>query len=446
MRRLLTVRFVRFFFPVVLLFGIAAAIYLIGVNFAGDSPDRREPVVDTNKPNNPPSALARTHEAQTGSRYLASPANPFRAPIVRELTLPAFADATSVWGATGRDDNGGIWVGVSASHQQMSAHLMHYNPNTNRWQDRGNVADQLRTAGLIGGTAGQVKIHTRIVPADDGWLYFGSMDNVGENQTASGLPRPRGHLWRIDPRTYQWQHVAAIGEDLIATASAGRYVFALGATNHVLYRYDTASSTTKRVVVGSIAGHVSRNLFADARGHVYVPRAFARGDGKAFADLVEYDDNLVAVAATPLDYYFGNEAPVTNHGIVALAYLADERIVFTTHRGQLYTVSPRQGKPASVTASGWFHPAGEAYVPSLFSYTGKSLLAGITFRGERYEWVVYDLESRFSSVFMLHTGNLQNGRFYGSVSRDNGGRFYVGGTAATALGKSRPVVLQITTP
>lgn len=118
----------------------------------------------------------------------------------------------------------------------------------------------------------------------------------------------RGHLWRIDPRTYQWQHVAAIGEDLIATASAGRYVFALGATNHVLYRYDTASSTTKRVVVGSIAGHVSRNLFADARGHVYVPRAFARGDGKAFADLVEYDDNLVAVAATPLDYYFGNEA------------------------------------------------------------------------------------------------------------------------------------------
>jgi hypothetical protein len=443
MRRLINARF---FIPVVLLCGIAATTYLASGFFAEPdvAPDLRSISPNTKDAARPANALPRTYEAQTGSRYLPPPSNPFRAPMVRELTVPAFADTNAIWGATGRDDAGGIWMGVSASNPQMSAHLMHYDPVRNVWQDRGGVVDQLRTAGLARPGEGQIKIHTKIIPADDGRLYFASSDDEDEKASPATLPRWGGHLWRIDPRTNQWQHLLATAEGLVAVAGVGRYVYTLGYWNHVLYQFDTANGATKRVVVGSAHGHVSRNLVADARGHVYVPRVIARLDGKALADLVEYDANLKEVAATPLEYYFGNEAPATNHGIVAMAYLADGRIVFNTHRGHLYSIEPNLARPATVTAVGWFHPAGEAYAASLFSFTGKSLLAGIAHRGERYEWVVYDLESRFSSAFMLDTGRLKNVLLHGSVSRDNAGRFYVGGWASGPTGNPRPLVLQIT--
>ncbi len=436
----------RFFIAVVLLCGIAATVYLASGFFAEPDtmPDLRSFEHSAQAAARPPNVLPRTYEAQTGSRYLPPPSNPFRAPIVRELTVPPFADTNAVWGATGRDDAGGIWMGVSASNPQMSAHLMHYDPVRNVWQDRGGVVDQLRAAGLFRPGEGQVKVHTKIIPADDGQLYFASTDEEGEKPSPAEPPRWGSHLWRIDPRTYQWQHLLATAEGLVAMAGVGRYVYALGYWNHVLYQFDTSNGATKRAVVGSAHGHVSRNLVADAHGHVYVPRVIARVDGKAFADLVEYDANLQEVAATPLEYYFGNEAPGTNQGIVAMAYLADGRIVFTTHRGHLYSIKPNPGRPATITAVGWFHPAGEASAASLFSFTGKSLLAGIAHRGERYEWVVYDLESRFSSAFMLDTGRLQNVLLHGSVSRDNAGRFYVGGVASGPTGNPRPLALQIT--
>src|SRR5688572_13844241 len=81
----------------------------------------------------------RTYEAQTGSRFLPPPGNPFQAPVVRELAMPPFSDATAVWGATGRDDDGSIWVGVSATHDGNSAHLMRYDAALNLWQDAGNA-------------------------------------------------------------------------------------------------------------------------------------------------------------------------------------------------------------------------------------------------------------------------------------------------------------------
>jgi len=59
-------------------------------------------------------ALPRLSYAElTGSVFLPAPADPFRAPTVRELRLPEIPGATSVWGATGRDARGRIWVGVS---------------------------------------------------------------------------------------------------------------------------------------------------------------------------------------------------------------------------------------------------------------------------------------------------------------------------------------------
>ena len=161
-------------------------------------------------------------------------------------------------------------------------------------------------------------------------------------------------------------------------------------------------------------------------------------------ELVEYDANLQEMAATPLDYYLGAESLGANHGIVGFAYLADGRIAFTTHRGHLYTIDPTRGNSASVTAVGWFHPAGEAYAPSLFTFSGGNLLAGVTKHSGLYEWVVFDLATGISSAFPLDTKGLRNVLLYGSVSRDNEGRFYVGGWASGPTGGQRPLVLQIT--
>ena len=335
-------------------------------------------------------------------------------------------------------------MGVSAEHPGMSAHLMRYDADVDSWQDRGSVVDQLAAAGLRQEGEGQVKIHSKIIPANDGWLYFTSMDEDGEDASANVLPRWGGHLWRVEPRTNQWQHLIATREALVAAAGVGRYIYALGYWGHVLYQYDTSTGATKRVVVGSVGGHVSRNFLTDVRGHAYVPRLTAQPNGNVLTELVEYNANLQEMAATPLDYYLGAESPGANHGIVGLAYLADGRIAFTTHRGHLYTIDPTRDKSASVTAVGWFHPAGEAYAPSLFTFSGGNLLAGVTKHSGLYEWVVFDLATGISSAFPLDTKGLRNVLLYGSVSRDNEGRFYVGGWASWPTGGQRPLVLQIT--
>lgn len=385
-------------------------------------------------------------EARTGSRFLPLPENPFQAPRVRELSVPQFADAASIWGATGRDSGGNIWVGVSAYSPGMSAHLLRYDPVADTWRDSGAVAEKLKAAGRYRNGEGQIKIHSKTVPADDGWLYFTSTDEEGESEVTMVPPRWGGHLWRINPRDFQWQHLLAVPEGLIAASGGGRYVYALGYWGHVLYQYDVSGRTTKRVVVGSVQGHVSRNFLTDASGHAYVPRLSAQPGRKVLAELVEYDIDLRELAATPLDFYLGAASPGMNHGIVGVAYLVDGRMVFTTDRGQLYLIEPKRDSHAVVTAVGWFHPKGEAYASSLFSFDGKNLLAGVTQRAGRFEWVVFDLVTRISGAFALDTKDLRKVLLSGSISRDNAGRFYVAGWALGEGDGQRPLLLQITAP
>jgi hypothetical protein len=178
-------------------------------------------------------------------------------------------------------------------------------------------------------------------------------------------------------------------------------------------------------------------------GHAYVPRLATRPDGTIAATLVEYGSDLQEVGATPLDNYFGGLSPQMNHGIVGVAYLADGRLLFTTHRGQLYVIQPTADGPALVTAIGFFHPDGEAYAPSLFALGRDALVAGVTERGGRFEWVVMELSTRISGAFPLDTKGLHSVLLYGSVSRDDAGRAYVGGWASSDSGGKRPIMLQI---
>jgi hypothetical protein len=146
-----------------------------------------------------PSAVAPTfsYAELTGSIFLPVPRDRLGPPRVRELEVPAFDDARSIWGAAGRDFRGHIWVGVSAGSDGKSAHLMEYAPSEERWRDHGDVLGRLKAAGLYRSGMGQVKIHSKIVPGSDGWLYFASTDEEGESEVS--VPRWGGHLWRIHP-------------------------------------------------------------------------------------------------------------------------------------------------------------------------------------------------------------------------------------------------------
>lgn len=365
------------------------------------------------------------------------------APATREITVPEFADANSIWGATGRDRYGRIWVGVSAKMPGASAHLMTFEPATQSWRDRGAVVDRLAQAGLLRPGEGQVKIHTKIVPAADGGLYFASMDEDGEAVDGSALPKWGSHLWRVDPDTGEWRHLLAVPEGLVAAGGAGRFVYALGYWGHVLYQYDTATGRSRRLEVGAVGGHASRNVIGAADGHAFVPRLRRREDGTLAAALVEYDSTLTELAATPLAFYAVSDSPEADHGIVGLAALPDGRMVFVTHAGQLYLIEPRTGQPASVSAIGAFHPAGDAYAPSLFALEGGRNVAGVARRGGRYDWVVFDLAARTSRAWPLDTKGLDQVLLYGSITRDAAGRCYLGGWAARPQGGHRPLLLQV---
>lgn len=382
-------------------------------------------------------------EKRTGSRFAPLPSNPWRAPRTRVIDVPGFVDANSIWGATGRDAAGRIWVGVSAKAPGGSAHLMQFDPANSAWRDFGGVVERLAEADVSPPGAGQVKIHSKIVPGDDGRLYFTSMDEEGEAEDGSQLPKWGSHLWRVDVESGRWEHLFAAPEGLVAAAGGGRWIYALGYWDHVLYQFDTVTQQQRRVVVGAVGGHASRNVIAGADGHAFVPRVKRDGYGMLSAVLVEFDMELREQAVTPLEHYFGEPAAAEDHGIVGLAALADGRSLFTTHAGHLYSIEPREGAPAQVSAAGWFHPQGASYAPSLFALDGRTLVAGIARRGDRYEWIVFDLASRRSKAFPFDTHEVVGPLLYGSMTRDDAGRCYVGGWQSIAGGGHRPLLMQV---
>ena len=152
-------------------------------------------------------------------------------------------------------------------------------------------------------------------------------------------------------------------------------------------------------------------------------------------------DAIAPSAIVPVDLGTIGDVPLS---FTDGAALPDGRMVFTTHRGHLYLIEPQTDRAARVTAVGWFHPARDTYSPSLFSLDGRRYLAGVTQRGDRFDWVTFDLQTRKPTVHPLDTKGLKDVLLYGSVSRDNAGRFYIGGWASDAAGgRKRPLLLQV---
>lgn len=388
--------------------------------------------------------------APDGASYTQIPRDPTAAPAVEIIPLERSTSGSAIWGSLGRDHRGHIWVGVS-THGYGSAQLLEVLPGEGRVIPRGDAINALKTCGEYQRHTSQVKIHTRIVQAPDGYLYFASMDEEGENPKTETLPLWGSHLWRLHPDKTQWEHLARTRRALTALSCASRYVYALGYFGHVLVQYDTRAGGVRSIRVGSLGGHNSRNVLSDRRGHVYVPRleAGASPKTKPVVWLVEFDTHLVEVARTPIPHYLGVKRPVTSQGITAFQHMVDGSIVFVTHEGYLYRITlPPDGsaRPASVAALGFFHPDGARYVTSMHTHAGKRYLLGVakTPKGA-FEWLTYDLESRQATNtpldFQYDDGRIISKHLlYGSIARDHDGQFFAVGTDMQI---DKPVLLRL---
>ncbi|MGD9854164.1 MAG: hypothetical protein AB7U20_04355 [Planctomycetaceae bacterium] len=396
----------------------------------------------------------RTWEQKLGAVFTSVPDDLTVA--VARLELPRLEGGHAIWGSTGRDDRGSLWFGVSV-HGTKSAYLLQYDPVQDQFTNRGDVVSQLRRCGVYRDGETQMKIHSKLYQADDGFLYFASMDETDEEDDGSRYPTWGGHLWRMNLDTYEWEHLLATKEALIALAGAGRWIYALGYFNHVVYQHDTQTNQVRSREVGSVGGHISRNLIADARGHVYIPLVEDAPPGTPpSADqqpalrtsLVELGTDLEPLHQTPVPHYHAT-ADFESHGIIAFTFLRDQSFVFSTHSGFVYRVRPPPDESAaSVEELGWFHPEGEAYAASLFTVDGETLLVGQANKPyQPHQWIVYDLASRSSRLAEVAAGEellaLPKLHQYGTHTRDNAGNCYCVGRIQGESGKD-PVILRFT--
>ena len=371
-------------------------------------------------------------------------------PTVKQIPIPPFPDTHAVWGASGRDDRGHIWFGVSAWKDHHSAHVMEYDPATGRIADRGDVLTALRATRKLQPGEGQIKVHSKFIQAEDGYLYFTSTDEEGEKEDGSAPPKWGSHLWRLRPGKLvngkpAWEHLLTVPEGLTASFGSGRWIYMLGYWGHVLYRYDTRTGDVRRQEIGSVGGHMSRNVLVDGNGHAYVPRVTQTPAGLA-GDLVELGPDLVELRATRLEHYADGQTPEQAHGILGFTYLADRSLVFTTGAGYLYRIVPQsagQG-PSTIEPLGWFNPKGISYAPSLFVTDGVGSVVGVSQpTGGIWEWTVFDLRTRTAQAVPLPHGlGTDRTLLYGTQTRDDKGRFYVVGRRMKN-GVRVPVILQL---
>ena len=395
--------------------------------------------------------LPRSFAQTTGSVFSRAPFNKLTQPRLRPIAIPEFPDMHAIWGSTGRDDRGHIWFGVAAVNDHFSGHLMEYDPRTDKIVDRGDVLSALAKIRPLAPGEGQIKIHTKFIQADDGYLYFASTDEQDEAEDGSHPGKWGGHLWRLQPTEGAtqpvWEHLAAVREGLTCAGGAGRWIYALGLWNHVLYRFDTKTGDLRRIEVGAVPGHMCRNLIVDGRGHVYVPRVTFGANGME-ASLVEFGPDLFEIESTPLLHYADGQTPASGHGIIGFTFLADESVVFATGCGHLYKITPQARGASKVTALGWIHPKGISYTPCLFVWDGQASIAAVgQVPNAGWDWIVFDLATGTSQTipFPQHLADPGSVLLYGTHTKDDQGAFYVVGRYHASGGRRLPVILQVTT-
>jgi len=368
-----------------------------------------------------------------------------RAPKLRELDVPDSYGNTAIWGATGRDNQGRMYFGIAAERvENPSAKLLRYDPASENFEMLGLVNEKLDELGIRKQhpfPETQMKIHSKIVQAGDGKLYFSSQDENEEAGDGSRNALFGGRLFSLDPKTDRWECIHETPEGLIAVAGRGRYVVTLGYFGHVLYQYDTQLKKIRKEKLGTYKGHVSRNIFMDRRGHVYGIRAgladnkqnegvYQIGSDRVRVSLVELDTELRIVREWPLADY-APTGTTDSHGITGFCELNNGNIVFVTHTGALWQISLETGQ-AELERLGWMDPRGSAYCASLFAPYGDRYVSGFVTSKEGYQWVIFDVQLKRSVLMKLDRSSkdvlqIQNLLLYGCETLSDQARAYVVG-------------------
>lgn len=397
------------------------------------SPVDNEP--NSNQPN-------RSIEDRLGARFFPISEKYYKAPRAEEVDFLRPHDGASIWGATGRDNLGKIYFGVSThGSNDRTAYLFQYDPSTNSAIPQSDVLSQLKRLNLYKPEMGQNKLHSKIYQANDGYLYFSSFDEAGETSEIS--PYWGGHLWRKMPESENWEHVLATEEALIAVNTTGRYVYSLGYWGHVLYQFDTLTQEVKKVVVGAVKGHISRNFLVDLNEHVYIPRVILNDLNEINVSLVEYTPQLLEVASYPMPSY-QQEDMHNHHGIIAYTPMLNGDIFFTTSEGTLYQLKSLLHNTEKLQTLGQFSPEGPEYIPSLFSPDGVHFLVGVV-TGNPVTWLIREAKTETVVSYPL-LGLPEKFWLYGTATSDNSGNFYLGGTQITKDDKYLPAIIRLVYP
>ncbi len=386
----------------------------------------------------------RSFENRVGTVFTALPYDLFKAPTIKEIQLPQRDSTDAIWGATGRDDDGYIYIGTSSHGGSYgSAFLYQYNPSTGEIVPQSDVVSQLKHNNVYRTGMRQNKLHSKFYQADDGYLYFSSFDEGGE---AKGInPKWGGNLWRKKPQDKNWQHLLATEEALVAVNTNGRFVYALGYWDHVLYQYDIQTGEINRVVVGSVGEHVTRNFLVDELGHAYVPQLKENDFNEIEAYLIEYDTHLKQVASYPMPSYQGDHIN-EHHGIVGYTSMKNGDIFFTTSEGSLFQIKPFSQGNSKLSYKGMMHPDGNAYIASLFTFAGQDIIVGVgKQRGSsRFEWIMYELGSGLAVNYPLNIQKYKGLLLYGSLTKSIQGNFFVVGWVRKTGEKGyRPILFEI---
>ncbi len=422
---------------------------------------------------------ARATDLRFGTRFTEAESKHFKPPTFTRITDFHQLKGSVLWGATGRDDKGNVYFGLSSSHKNdNTAYLYMYQPKYDQFIYQGNVIEQLEQQGLSYQGNSQNKIHSKIVQADDGMIYFASFDERGESTKTGALPTHGGHLWRKQPESSNWEHLAKTKHPLIAIQTAGHYVYGLGYWDHVLYQFDTRNQKMRTLTVGASLGHVSRNFFVNAQGDVFVPQVH-KNEAQAYESSLEhYNSKLELVNSYPMpDYVYANKN--SQHGIISFTNMANDDIYFVTGTGALYELSRKRSyglKPSaqdSSLASASYSsnsasnsvsnnaPNNRAYSLRLVEFIGDSELAGtyapslFTIDGDdflvifgkqpgqaHYHWFIHQISTQTTVSYPLPDITSKQ-LLYGSVTRDDLGNFYVVGQGPNKQGDTAAVIFQL---
>ena len=318
-------------------------------------------------------------------------------------------------------------------------------PITQSIERQSDVITQLKQSNVYTNGTSQNKLDSKFYQANDGYVYFTSTDENGVNSTKGILPTSGSHFWRKKPESENWEHLLATKEALIALNSDGRFVYALGYWNHVLYQYDTLSQRFNRRTVGSIKGHVSYNFIVDNNERVFVPKVERDANGSILSSLMEYDSNLNLIDIHPIEHYWTDDKHM-RRGIVAYAHMKNGDVYFITGLGALYKLSVSNNDKRNLEFISFIDEANQpgGYFPSLFSIDGSDFLVGLGKLPDNktYSWFIYQISSKTLVTYNLET--LDNSfLLFGSLTIDNEGNMYMVGADSSDGVRQEPKIFQL---